>query len=408
MISLQRFKHKTNNDTERNNTEMGLDTCSPFHLPEKNRQNNVNKNNFGEQLYSETKSTRMNTTTATIPTERDGICNTEADCQQLATNFSFLCLESPKTHSKNCPLTPKFKPTMSSLSSSLLQNDPLFDIPLLVDKFPLSSSLPLPLFVDNTTTNSSRSFQKLKHTLVLDLDETLIHAKAGFDQTADKNIEVSQDGVPFILNIFFRPYLQYFFETIRPLFSEIVLFTAARSGYADKILSLIDPDNKYFSRRFYRDSCSFINGEFKKDLTVIQKDLSTILLVDNTPSVMLSPENGYAIASYFGDSFDSSLLKLANDLVLCSSFSDIRLGLAKVRSSFNLFAPPNGFGLLQQPSLSSAPLFCNSGFPFDKQNNETLSFFSSPLFQSQFFSYNYNPRCKLFEAQVEVEPFPAL
>lgn len=37
---------------------------------------------------------------------------------------------------------------------------------------------------------------------------------------------------------------------------EIVIFTAARQDYADKILNFIDPKNELFAGRMYRQHCT--------------------------------------------------------------------------------------------------------------------------------------------------------
>jgi CTD small phosphatase-like protein 2 len=35
----------------------------------------------------------------------------------------------------------------------------------------------------------------------------------------------------------------------------LILFTSSVKGYADMIIKLFDPDNKFFSHRFYREAC---------------------------------------------------------------------------------------------------------------------------------------------------------
>jgi TFIIF-interacting CTD phosphatase-like protein len=35
----------------------------------------------------------------------------------------------------------------------------------------------------------------------------------------------------------------------------LILFTSSVKRYADMIVKLFDPDNKFFSKRFYREAC---------------------------------------------------------------------------------------------------------------------------------------------------------
>lgn len=84
-----------------------------------------------------------------------------------------------------------------------------------------------------------------EYTLVLDLDETLVHCSIspfeGFDETRE-NIYIS-----------YRPYLLNFLQKVSTLF-EVVVFTASEKEYASMVLNRIDPENKYIHHRLYRDS----------------------------------------------------------------------------------------------------------------------------------------------------------
>lgn len=49
----------------------------------------------------------------------------------------------------------------------------------------------------------------------------------------------------------------------------IILFTASEKDYADAVLDVIDPQNKYFAYRMYRYDCIKINKNILlKDLEV--------------------------------------------------------------------------------------------------------------------------------------------
>jgi Dullard-like phosphatase family protein len=162
---------------------------------------------------------------------------------------------------------------------------------------------------------------------VLDLDDTLVHTKIGVDHSAWKQIEVELNGNTFVASLFLRPFLGEFLRAVRPLFKEVVLFTAAREAYAENILSLIDPGREIFGRMFSRSACRYVNGEYKKDLRVVKNDLSSLILVDNSPSVMMQPENGYSVVSFYTNEFDCCLRTLINDLYFIISFDDVREGI---------------------------------------------------------------------------------
>lgn len=56
---------------------------------------------------------------------------------------------------------------------------------------------------------------------------------------------------------------------------------------------------------------TIFNGVLVKDLTVLEKSLDRVILVDNLKANFAAqPENGYLIKNFFGESEDSELFKL--------------------------------------------------------------------------------------------------
>lgn len=50
------------------------------------------------------------------------------------------------------------------------------------------------------------------------------------------------------------------------------------------MIDLVDPERKYFSKRFYRQDTDLVQNEILvKDLDKTGKDLSRVLIIDNIP-----------------------------------------------------------------------------------------------------------------------------
>lgn len=103
--------------------------------------------------------------------------------------------------------------------------------------------------------------QQRKYTLVLDLDETLIH----FNQKKRTYCA--------------RPYATRFLAEMSK-FYEIVVFTAGLKDYADWILNDLDKTG-FIKYRLYRDSCRFRQGAYIKDLSLLGRDMSKTIIIDN-------------------------------------------------------------------------------------------------------------------------------
>lgn len=154
-----------------------------------------------------------------------------------------------------------------------------------------------------------------KPCLVLDLDETLVHA--GFHHPSNEHPGLVPD---FVLALDFgdaacpaegaviyvckRPGMDAFLEVLSREF-ELVLFTASLAQYANPVIdALLDPqDRGIITHRLFRESCVYLHGLYVKDLGRLGRDLSRTLLVDNSPaSFLLHPERAVACRSwYWGD-----------------------------------------------------------------------------------------------------------
>ena len=71
-------------------------------------------------------------------------------------------------------------------------------------------------------------------------------------------------------------------------------------------------DKKYFHHRLFREACMEVDGNLVKDLSVLGRDLSKTMIVDNSPHVFgYHVDNGIPIDSWYGDDkTDNELEKL--------------------------------------------------------------------------------------------------
>jgi len=161
-------------------------------------------------------------------------------------------------------------------------------------------------------------------TLVLDLDETLVHCTVDPVDDPDMVFGVEFNGIDYQVHVRYRPFLREFLEAVSERF-EVVVFTASQQVYADKLLDRIDPEGKYIKHRMFRDSCLPVEGNFLKDLTVLGRDLSRTVLVDNSPHAFgYQVDNGVPIESWFDCPHDKELLKLECFLRKLHGCDDVR------------------------------------------------------------------------------------
>ncbi|KAF8394685.1 hypothetical protein HHK36_020902 [Tetracentron sinense] len=190
----------------------------------------------------------------------------------------------------------------------------------------LMSLLDLPEMVSpySPILSQRESQKRLPITLVLDLDETLVHSSFDSCEDADFSFPVHFSMQVQTVYVRQRPYLRMFLEAVAAMF-EIVIFTAGQSIYAERLLDILDPDHTLICQRVYRDSCVLSEGGYMKDLTILGRDLARIAIVDNSPQVFqLQVENGIPIQSWFGDPSDNALLSLFLFLESLVGADDVR------------------------------------------------------------------------------------
>ena len=169
-----------------------------------------------------------------------------------------------------------------------------------------------------------------KKTLVLDLDETLVHSNfIPFDCPSDVIIKIELDNEIHNIHVLVRPFVKEFLEKMSKKY-EIVIFTASLSKYADPLLDIIDKQG-FCPFRLFREHCTLINSTFVKDLKKLGRDLKDIIIVDNSPiSFALNPDNGLPILSWFDDRNDRELINLIPVLEFLSEVDDVRDFIKKI------------------------------------------------------------------------------
>ncbi|KAH9599448.1 FCP1 homology domain [Trypanosoma melophagium] len=150
-----------------------------------------------------------------------------------------------------------------------------------------------------------------KKTLVLDVDETLVHSSLScqpkrYDLVLNVKVETNNTTV----YVAFRPHLHEFMQAVAPLF-EVVIFTASVSIYCNPLMDAVDPDGILGVLRLYREHCSILNGAYVKDLSLLGRDLDQVAIIDNSPvAYLFQQRNAVPITSWFDDSEDEELRRL--------------------------------------------------------------------------------------------------
>ena len=158
------------------------------------------------------------------------------------------------------------------------------------------------------------------YSLVLDLDETLVHFKMNSDEENEGLLQIRPGVVPFLEKVG-----QYY---------ELIIFTAATQEYGDLLIDAIEENNLYFEHRFYRQHTVIKENDFIKDLSRIGRPLDKIIIVDNMPqNFKLQKENGINIKAFWGeDANDNALEELGIILVnIAKEGGDVRIGLEKYK-----------------------------------------------------------------------------
>ncbi|KAJ8610332.1 hypothetical protein MRB53_038628 [Persea americana] len=224
-------------------------------------------------------------------------------------------LDLGDSREKEPPLTAETLKSPTSPTSSLR-----------LTKYPRAPAPPRPLIPRRqpsyTSLTSPLSYGIPQKTLILDLDETLIHSmarggKMGPGHPIEVRIQqpVGVDGVvlapqvPILYYVYKRPHCEEFLKKVQvSKWYNLIIFTAAVQEYADPVIDWLEMERKYFSARYYRQHCTYRNGAYIKDLSQVEPDLSKVLILDNSPVCYVFHEGSSAT--------DPHPLKTLNALML--------------------------------------------------------------------------------------------
>ena len=189
----------------------------------------------------------------------------------------------------------------------------------LINRISLSNSIPYLPQINNS---------KYKYSLVVDLDETLIHSFILNDNENAHTFHV-------------RPFCFEFLNELSTLY-EIIIFTAGTKKYADPIINQLDKTNKIISYKLYREHLSYDddNGSGLKDLSKIGRDLKRTIIIDNiADNYILQKDNGLVIKTWEGNFDDRELFDLKNVLReivnVFNNYEDKGIDIRKVINMIN-------------------------------------------------------------------------
>jgi len=190
-----------------------------------------------------------------------------------------------------------------------------------------------------------------KMTVVLDMDETLIHSIFLKDiadhipgNTKKRNKSIHTLDEPMIIwrlkqeadmildvyggvAVFLRPGVHRFLYKLSEM-CELVLWTAAQKEYAEEVLHFLDPDGEMIpiKNRLYRnDTIEGHDKERLKDLRLLGRNMKRTMLIDNSiVAVRAAPNNTLLVEDFYGDPFDEQLESIWDFVAALDDLSDIR------------------------------------------------------------------------------------
>lgn len=160
------------------------------------------------------------------------------------------------------------------------------------------------LYAQKQINISDINSQKVKPVIALDIDDTIISCSFIKKSAYSFSVKVGSHQRAYIK---LRPGLNEFLKEASKMF-EIFFFSSSTNSYGNQIVNMIAPSTPT-NYRFFRDSCKDIFGYSVKDLSLLNRPINKILLIDDIHgSALLQPDNLIRITPWNGDEEDSVLL----------------------------------------------------------------------------------------------------
>lgn len=341
---------------------------------------NVSSDSEGEHLTSPSSKDRPASNTRSKTAARDEIAPAKKSIRIKLHNEASLNKEKRHRATRSMDNSNTEEERVAAIANSLKSpSSPTSSTKL---KYPRAPAPPRPLvprrqpsFALNYNTDAP------KKTLIIDLDETLIHSMAkGGKMSTGHMVEVKIQGsigggatqtVPILYYVHERPHCHEFLRKVRGCCTmmlahlgqradrwqlqvckwyNLIAFTASVQEYADPVVDWLERERPYFSGRYYRQHCTFRNGAYIKDLSQVEPDLSKVMILDNSPMsyifhegkstrgmlsiavrciwLMINADNAIPIEGWISDPTDNDLRHLIPLLEGLQYVTDVRALLA--------------------------------------------------------------------------------
>ncbi|KAH0552991.1 hypothetical protein GP486_006812 [Trichoglossum hirsutum] len=148
------------------------------------------------------------------------------------------------------------------------------------------------------------------YTLVLSLEDLLLHS----EWTREHGWRIAK-----------RPGVDYFLRYLSQYY-ELVIFTSTPSMIAEPVIRKLDP-YRIVMWPLFREATRYKDGEYIKDLSYLNRDLSKVILLDTDPAhAKYQPENAIILPKFAGSPNDKELVSMISFLeyVATMGTTDIR------------------------------------------------------------------------------------
>ena len=136
--------------------------------------------------------------------------------------------------------------------SSIASNTKLRNFPFPQKYSPTLSKITVRTNNPSTSIKMYIHLNLVQHTIVLDLDETLIHCNQSIKVPYDVKLAIKFPGGQKIqAGINIRPFAKVLLKELAQI-CEVIIFTASHECYANVVLDYLDPEKRLISHRLFR------------------------------------------------------------------------------------------------------------------------------------------------------------